>query len=395
LKIVSVQTTQLRIPSVVGLWHSGWAGAETAGTRDIVLVKIETSDGTVGLGDTEPSIRSEPTGTVMELINKELGPILIGQDPMQSMQRFHDLLNKVGFHNGELFPFSKHPLISALFDIKGKILNVPAYELLGGAYKKEVPCMPRAYVWYTSPDGKSRLRHTHEEIRKKIEADRRGGFQGWGYAIKVGAGGLPLEYDLQTMKVARETIGNNDEIIYADANNAWDVKTAIQRIRKMEQYGPMAMEEPTYIWDIDGHATIRAAVESKVMTDANMWNAFEARLFIQKQAADVFILYPSQCGGIDMMKFLADWAEAYGIEAATADTATGIGQAACLHGVAATRSMFRNPMCQINGPMELADDIIKGGPMKYVNGRLNVPEGPGLGVELDEKKARHYMVGSE
>lgn len=395
LKITEVKAIPLRIPKIQGLWYWGWEGDKTVGTRDIVLVKIYCSDGTIGLGDTEPSERSEPMGTVVQLINNELGPRLVGQDPLQSMQRFHDVLNQVGAHNGGIFPLSKHPLISALFDIKGKILNVPVYELLGGAFAKEVPCMPRAYVWYGAEAGTVRNnRHNHEEIRKKIVADRKGGFKGWGYAIKVGAGGLTSTYDLETMRITREIIGNDEEIIYADANNAWDVKTAIRRIRQLEQYGPLAIEDPTYVWDYEGHAAIRAAVESKVMTDANMWNPFEARLYIEKKAADIFILYPSQCGGIDMMKFMADWAEACGLGAATADTATGIGQAACLHGVAAIRNMFKTPMCQINGPMELADDIIKGGQMKYVNGCLRVPEGPGLGVELDERKVEKYQVES-
>lgn len=389
LKITEVEAMRLRIPSIKGLWYWGWEGGNTAGTKEIVLVKIYCSDGLMGLGDTELTQRAEPAGTAVELITDELGPLLVGQDPHQSMQKFHDILNRIGFHGGGLFLHSKHALITALFDIKGKILNVPVYELLGGAYTKEVPCMPRAYVWYgASLDHK----HTHEEIRKKIEADRKGGFRGWGYAIKVGAGGLTAEFDLETMRITREIIGNNEEIIYADANNAWDVKTAIRRIKELEQYGPMAIEDPTYIWDFNGDATIRAAVESKVMTDANVWNALEVRLYIEKQAADIFVLYPSQVGGIDMMKFLADWAEVYGVGAATADTATGIGQAACLHGVVATRNMLRNSMCQINGQMELADDIINGPSMKYVNGCLKVPEGAGLGVELDEKKVEKYRV---
>jgi L-alanine-DL-glutamate epimerase-like enolase superfamily enzyme len=393
LKITQVEAIPLQIPKTQGLWHWGWEGNKISGKKDLVIVKIHCSDGTVGLGDTEPSTRSESIGTVVELINNELGPRLVDKNPLQGIQKFHDILNQVGTHNDWLFPLSKHALVSALFDIKGKILNVPVYELLGGAYAKEVPCMPRAYVWYGPTEEDVReFNHTHEEIRRKIEADRKGGFKGWGYAIKVGAGGLTEEFDLETMRITREVIGNNEEVIYADANSAWDVKTAIRRIRRLEKYGPLAIEDPTYAWDVDGHATIRAAVESKVMTDVNVWNPFEAKLYIEKQAADIFILYPSQCGGIDMMKFMADWAEVYGMDVATADTATGIGQAACLHSVASTRSMFKNPMCQINGPMELADDIIKGGLMKYVNGRLKVPEGPGLGVELDDNKVEKYKI---
>jgi muconate cycloisomerase len=393
LKIEKVEAIPLQIPKIQGLWYWGWKADRTVGFRDIVLVKLYCSDGTIGVGDTEPAIRSEPMGTVVELINNEFGPRLVGQDPLQGMQKFHDILDEVGTHNGGLFPLSKHPLISALFDLKGKILNVPVYELLGGAYTKKIPCMPRAYVWYGEAAGTVRDgKHTHEEIARKVKADRKGGFRGWGYAIKIGAGGLTEEYDIETLRITREIIGNNEEIIYADVNSAWDVKTAIRRIRLMEKFGPLAIEDPTYVWDFDGHATIRNAVESKIMTDANVWNPFEVRLYIQKHAADVFILYPSQCGGIDTMKFLADWAEACGVGAATADTATGVGQAACLHGVAATRNMFKNPMCQINGPMELADDIIKGGPMKYVNGCLKVPEGPGLGVSIDEQKIEKYRV---
>ena len=94
MKVIEVEAIPLRIPSITGLWYWGWRGNRTVGKRDIVLVKVTCSDGTVGLGDTEPTSRAEPMGTVVELVNNELGPCLVGQDPLQSMQKFHDILNQ-------------------------------------------------------------------------------------------------------------------------------------------------------------------------------------------------------------------------------------------------------------------------------------------------------------
>lgn len=390
MKIAKVEAIPLKIPSIHGLWYDGYTGPPE-GTTDLALIRIQCNDGTIGYGDAESMAWSEPTGTVVELVNKEIGPSLVGEDPLQSIDRIHEKLDNVGMLGpscGGAYPNTKNALISAIYDIKGKIFNVPIYELLGGRYVEKIPILPRAYMMGGNLD----------RLRRKCEADRKAGFT-HGYAIKVGwiepwKKISPFQRDIDAVRIVREIMGNNEEIIYADANGAWDTKTAIRVVREMEEYGPLAIEAPIPGWDLNGLAEVVRGTSAHIMTDEACWSFVDLRNIVEKQAADIVILYPEKSAGIDYMKTMAQWAERCGIASTCANTATGIGISASAHCVASTRNLLRHPS-QLNGPMELADDVIKGGPFKYEKGFLKLPEGVGLGVELDEKKVEKYRTDKD
>jgi len=407
VKITEVEAIPLVLPHHAGVWYAGYTGG-AVGKADVILVKVTCSDGTMGLGDVKYYSSGVEGKHVPCIINEEIGPRLVGEDPLQGIEKIHEIIDSVlslGPSGARRNPQARDPLISAIYDIRGKVFNVPAYELLGGCYAKEIPILPRAYIGVHTrfrARGYITQEMGHIELRIKAEADRKAGFT-HGYAIKVGglrshidtfkAQRSRQELDVESVRIVREIMGNDEETIYADANQAWDTKTAIWMIKEMEKYGPIVMEQPVAAWDLNAMAEVTRAVKSPVMADSHesCWSFVDLRNILEKRAADIIVLRSDTCGGIDNMKLMGQIAEKFGISCTCACTATGIGMAANAHCVASTRNILMHPS-QLNGPMELADDIIKGGPLTYKNGLLKVPERPGLGVELDEKKVEKYRV---
>ena len=189
--------------------------------------------------------------------------------------------------------------------------------------------------------------------------------------------------------MVRETVGS-DVKIRLDANAGWDYITAFKGINAMEKFDIEFLEQPLPKWDIDNMARLGNAIKTPIMADESVCTLQDAINIIRKDAASIFSLKAEKHGGLYNSKKVAGIAEGAGISCYVGCMIeTGIGTAAYAHLAASTKNVTYG--CELFGPLAIKEDIIVD-PIKYEKGYIFVPEGPGLGIELDEDKIEKFIV---
>jgi len=342
---------------------------------DKVVVKVSIDEGMVGLGVTDcvPREWGHDAKTIAYYINTYYGPTILGEDPFNIeliLKKMDDLFEYRQIP--QINPFARAPIDMALYDLMGKYCRVPVHKLMGGCYTERVPIVGIVYL------------HTAEKMAKDASDYASKGFKE--VKLKVG---LAPDADVQNVKAVRQAVG--DEVgIRVDANGAWTVSTAVKVIRRMEKYDIAAAEQPVPRWNVKGMAEVRRRVETPIMVDEGLHSIQDALRHIENGACDIFNIKLMKCGGLHFCKKIATMAESAGITCFMGgEGETGVGTAAALHLVSSTPNFGFCP--DLVGPYLNADDIIKE-PFEVKNGSLEVPKGPGLGVELDEEKVKKYAI---
>jgi L-alanine-DL-glutamate epimerase-like enolase superfamily enzyme len=257
----------------------------------------------------------------------------------------------------------------ALLDIKGKWLNTPVYQLLGGQCKKEV-----GYAGYLFID------------EPEINAKRALEYKNQGYReikLKVGR---DLNQDADTLAAIRGAIGGGIKI-RIDANMNWSVPTAIKWIRALQKYDIQYVEQPVPDYDLDGMAQVRRSVDVPIASDESCTSVERVLEMIKRESCDVFVVYTSEAGGLSRARTIASIADACGKWCVMGTWAeTGIATMAGAHVIASTTNF---DFCNDSHYMLQSDDILTQ-PLKIVNGSITMPEGPGLGVEIDRAKLEEF-----
>jgi muconate cycloisomerase len=383
VKITNVETFNVALP-----WRRLHKMAFPSGKLgNYVIVRVHTDDGIQGLG--EATVIKEWGGDygryfgespelTVAVIKGVLGPSLIGHDPF-AIERAHremDLAIKG-------YPYAKTALDEALHDIKGKALGVPAYQLLGGLFRSEIP-LAHSLGWMEYEEATAEAAAAVAEGVRTIK-------------IKVGRS---KEYDVRIVREVRDTIGEDVDIV-VDANQGWPTpKYAVAILRRMQEEGIRYAEQP--VEGIGRMAQIAQAVDVPIMADESAWTPQDVLEIVERHAADMISLYTTKPGGLFKAKKVAAVAEAAGLPLnVNGSHETGVGNAANLHLVASTAGVTEAgvfPVTTVEGqePTKMAgkmylDDIITR-PFEYRDGNLVVPSGPGLGIELDEDKVGRYLA---
>jgi o-succinylbenzoate synthase len=367
MKITKVESIPVRVP-LKGEWRIS-SGARTY--SDYVIMKVHTDEGIVGLGEASPVPRwaEETQGSIVYVVEKMIGPSIIGMDPFQ-FDKVNEKMDSLMQRN----IFAKAAVDMALYDIAGKALHVPVYKLIGGLYRKRIPL---AFV-----TGIKNFKEAQKDIEKAVQD----GFKT--FKIKVGN---DISEDIDLVSKVRKCIGDNLEIT-VDANASWGVREAIDAINLLDEYHLGAVEQPVQRWNIDGLRDVKNSVRPAIMADESLFDLHDALLLIKHEAADIFNTYVSKGGGMSNNQKVVAVAEAAGIPCLLGSMVElGIGTAAGLHFVAATKNV-----CLPNyivGTLMHKDDIIE---EKFVleDGSLEVPDRDGLGVTLNEEKVDKYKVHS-
>jgi muconate cycloisomerase len=353
-----------------------------------VIARVRTDEGIDGLG--EATVMREWGGDygryfgesaelTVALIESVLGPALVGSDPfaIEQAHRAMDLAVKG-------YPYAKTAVEEALFDIKGKALGVPVYELLGGLFRSEIP-VAHSLGWMDFDEAAA------EAVAAVAEGIRT-------IKLKVGKS---ADYDVQIVREIRSAIGPDVDIV-VDANQGWPTpKYAVRVLRQMENHGIRYAEQP--VEGIARMAQVTRAVDVPIMADESAWTPQDVLEIAERHAADMISLYTTKPGGLLNAKKVAAVAEAAGLPVnVNGSHETGVGNAANLHLVASTAAVTETgvfPVTSLKGrePTQMAgrmylDDIVTT-PFTYSDGHLLVPSGPGLGVELDDDKVAAYRVG--
>ncbi len=366
MKIKEIETVVVSVPHVAPIRFSQGAALGTTRT----LIKIYSDEGIVGLGETAGAA---PKNT----IDRSLKQILIGESPFD----VEKLLAKCSgydryqpFYTRNMRAFSGIEI--ALWDMIGKIVDRPVCDLFGGRYRDRVTFSGYWYPRYQNKSGEGG-ESTPEEIASYCEtAIKKYGFK----RLEGKVGVFSPAFDVETIATIRSSVGRDIEL-GVDPNGLWSPESAIKIIRKMDEFDLCNVEEPCR--DLVACANVRARVDVPISTHCPLI-AELTRLGV----ADVMVCDPYEVGGILSTKKLCGAAELHNLGFWIHSAAElGISMAANLH-IASSSPHIIHPS---QGTYEhLSDEIIKGGKFKIYGGSINVPSGPGLGVELDESKVSRY-----
>jgi galactonate dehydratase len=325
-----------------------------------LFLKVHTDAGIVGLGEPITEGRALTCQTAI----KEIEPYLIGKDPRPVAHHWQAIYRHAFYRGGPILTSALSGIDMALWDIKGKALGVPVYELLGGPTRNKV----RVYAHANTPD--------------TIKAALGRGFT----AFKTGpAKRRPSRYveTPQQVRYAVERFAELRRVVGEDCDIGIDFHGAISPalakvlIKGLEPYHPMFVEEPCQCQNHDIMAEIARGTHIPIATGERVFTKWGFREVLEKKAAT--ILQPDLChaGGITEVRLIAGMAEAYYASIAPHNPLGPISLAA---GVQLAASI-PNFVCQEQ--VSLGEGYLKT-PFKVSNGYLDLPTGPGLGIELDE-----------
>jgi L-alanine-DL-glutamate epimerase-like enolase superfamily enzyme len=377
MKITRIETIPVRVPIRPELAiKSGRGGSHSV--SPFLLVKIHTDDGLFGLGEVSctPRWSGEDQVTAAHLIDTYFAPLLIGESLGETAD-IDRLTTKYTFPvAGNLF--TKAGIEMALWDLLGKSLGKPVYELLGGKVREFVPT--KWSVSGVAPD-------------KAAEIARWAISQGF-TAMKVKVG-IDPDGDLARLRAVRDAVGDQLRKLGVDANGGWPTASvAVATIGRLRDAAKIAFaEQPVPAGDHEELAAVRRQVDVPVIADESLYTLADARALARAKACDVFSIYIGKAGGIGPAKTIADFALAQGIACTIgSNLELGIGSAAMLHLACAHRGITPDLYpCDIIGPLFYEDDILCE-PLSLTSGRAVPPNRPGLGVDLDEAKVEKYRV---
>jgi galactonate dehydratase len=327
-----------------------------------LFLKIHTNAGIVGLG--EPITEGRAL-TCAEAV-KEIEPYLVGKDPRPVAKHWQAIYRHAFYRGGPILTSALSGIDQALWDIKGKALGVPVYELLGG------PTRDRARVY------------AHASKPEQMKALQKQGFT----AFKTGVAKdkrrpnryidtqADVEYAAETFAALRQAMGKEVDIAI-DFHGAISPATAKLLIKAYEPYQPMFIEEPCQAQNHDVMAEIARGTYLPIATGERVFTKWGFREVLEKRAATV--LQPDLChaGGITEVRLIAGMAEAYYADVAPHNPLGPISLAAGVQ-IAASIPNF---LCQEQ--VSLGEGYLKQ-PFQVRDGFLDIPKRPGLGIELDE-----------
>lgn len=329
-----------------------------------LFLKIHTDEGVVGLGEPILEGRAKTCAQAVD----EVAPYLIGKDPRRVTHHWQAIYRHAFYRGGPILTSVLSGIDQALWDIKGKLLGVPIYELLGGPTRTRV----RVYAHARSPEA--------------LKARKEEGFTAFKTSVKnsLESGAVA---SLKFVNAAAEAFaalreaGGPEAAIGIDFHGAISPQTAKLLIKAYEPYQPMFIEEPVQCQNVDVMAEIARQTHLPIATGERIFTKWGFREILEKGAAS--ILQPDLChaGGITEVRLIAGMAEAYYATIAPHNPLGPISLAAGIHMAAA----IPNFLCQEQ--VNLGEGYLKE-PFQVVDGHVRIPEKPGLGIELDEEQLK-------
>lgn len=366
MKIVDLKTRCVAIPLNAQLRHN--TGVHPGYFLRTIL-EVVTDEGIIGLG--------EVGGGDQRAALQKLKSRIIGLDPFQlEIMKLKVLRSIYYMSNSRLYA----ALEMACMDIQGKVLGRPLCDLLGGKVRDEVPFIAYLFWRYDRPGGghderAEDLADFCQELHETLGVN----------AMKLKAGVMKPREEVKVLELCRKNLGD-DFGLRIDPNGLWSVQTAVQMANRMEDLELEYFEDPS--WGLNGNAAVKK--QTRIPVASNMYPAKFDDLgpAIKMEAVDVILTDIHYWEGPRGVKDLAAVCNTFNLGVAMHSGAEfGVELAAMIH----TASTI--PTMNFAGDAHyhyLTDDIIEGGLMKYENGCIKVPTGPGLGVSLDEDKMKFY-----
>ncbi len=370
MKITDVRWTPVFIPIEAPLRYA--FGAHPGFSR--LVIEVHTDEGLIGLGECY-------SGASREGQLREMRPLLIGEDPFQ-LERIRWKLSSPSAQKlfGNVLGYAG--IEFACLDLQGKAIGRPVCDLLGGRVRDEIPFAGYAFYRYANERGEGEVSNAEQMVGYARELIDQYGFG----TLKFKNGVMHPDEEVETFISLRKAFPNLK--LRIDPNAAWSVTTAVRMARKLSDYDVEYYEDP--VWGMRAMERVNAKAPWITLASNMSVFAFEdlapaARMNV----LDVVLLDPHWYGGIARARIAAGICEALGLDVGLHSGAEfGISQAAALHLLASVPNLSAAADSHYH---HLTDDILVGGKLQYTpNGGMLVPQGPGLGVELDRDKLAKY-----
>lgn len=351
--------------------------------RSATLVEVLTDAGITGWGEAFAQ-GLEPPEIAAAVIEHALKPLVIGADPRDTevlWHRMYHMTRDYGRKGSVIAGISAVDI--ALWDIAGKFHNVPVYRLLGGAFRTRV--QPYATGFY-------RIRGQGEAARLADEAQRH--FEAGFTLMKVKLG-YGVEDDIACMQAIGRAIQGKPVTLMVDTNHAYGRADAVRLGRALEEYRLRWYEEPVVPEDIGGYVEMRQKLSMPIAGGENEHTLYGFREFLAAGAVDVAQPDLGSCGGISAGRHIAALAQSSGVQVNPHVWGSAIAQAASLQLLAALpvahHSLFAaEPVLEYDRSSHPFRRALITQPIEQVDGWVTIPDGPGLGVEVDREILDQY-----
>ena len=336
-----------------------------------VFVKVSTDAGISGVGEATLEYRELTLATAIEELDRRLR----GRDPFDIEALWHECYRDTYFRGGPVNMSALSGVEMALWDIKGKALGVPVYELLGGKVRDRVPCY--ANGWFAPAT-------TPEEFAAKAKAAAARGFTGlkwdpFGKAY-LNISKADLNKALRCIEAVVEAVGDQVEIL-VEGHGRFNVATAVRIGRALEDYDITWFEEPVPPDNLEALAEVKQRVRVPIAAGERLYSRWDYQRFFDLRCADYAQPDPSHVGGINEVKKIAAQAEARHIALCPHNPSGPVANAVSLHLAACTPNFHLLETMALDVPWraEICDEAIV-----FDDGVMHIPSRPGLGIELNE-----------
>jgi len=381
VKITDLQVHVLRSPLAEPFAFSqGWVHHRSA-----TLVEVQTDTGLVGWGEAFAQ-GLEPPQVAAAAIEHALRPLVLGADPLDIEVLWHRMYHQTRDHGRKGSVIAALSAVDiALWDLAGKHHGLPVHKLLGGAFRTRV--QPYATGFY-------RIKGQGERDRlvQEAHAHREAGFRLM--KVKLGYG---VDDDIQVIQAIARAVQGSDVMLMVDTNHAYGRAEALRLGWVLDEIGVRWYEEPVVPEDIDGYVELRARLRTPIAGGENEHTLYGFRELLGRHAVDIAQPDVGSCGGLTAARHIAVLAQAHGIEVNPHVWGSAVAQAASLQLIAALpvthHSLYaRAPVLEYDRSSHPFRRELVTQPLELVDGMVEVPAGPGLGIEIRRETIERYRV---
>ncbi|MDP6776132.1 MAG: mandelate racemase/muconate lactonizing enzyme family protein [Candidatus Latescibacteria bacterium] len=360
--------------------------AEVRGHGYSLFVKVYTDEGLTGVGECIHG------GAGVARLVAEMAESIVGKDPL-NVDRLFETMRRVHVFNGAMagnVVTAMTGIEIALWDLAGKALNVPVYQLLGGKFRDSIRLYCDCHAGRDdSPE--SHAQRAREVIAMGFDAikfdidDASSPHKQDPYNWSVSPGELAEMVD--KVAAVREAVGPRVDLAI-DMHGRYDTYGAIRVAQALEPYDLMWLEEPVPPENVDAMREVKRATRTPICAGENLYLRWGFRDLIEKQAVDVIMPDIPKCCGLSEGRKIATMAEVYYIPLAPHNVCGPLGTIASCHVCATVPNFLVLEWHWVDRPAW--HELVCADPPLIQNGHIRLPDGPGLGVELNEDAAREY-----
>lgn len=365
---------------ITGLRTNIFSSMHKNAKRNWLIVRLQTDEGLEGIGEAS-MLSFDPI--VASLLEQWAEHYLIGKDPLAGQVHWTRLHQDNLGRGGRLFTTALSGVDIALWDLRGKILDVPVYQLLGGPYRERL----RVYAngWYTTPASPEQIAEEATSVVAMGYTAMK--FDPFGSAAYTTISPQEAELAVERVAAVRDAIGPYVDLLI-EVHARFNVHTAVNLAKRLEQYQPFWYEEPVSQENVSEMKQVKDRIDIPVATGERLYLKFPFFELVRNEAVD--ILQPDICnaGGITELQKIAGMAEAQHVMMAPHNTNSAIGTVASFHLDAAMPNfLIQEYHAEFYEPHYF--DVVRGLP-RQKDGYVGLPSGPGLGVSLDEDVLRMH-----